>query len=124
MRFLSDEHIPFASVALLRGAGHDVAAVAEGAVGNSDRENIALAIREQRVILTYDRDYGTLVFEQGVPAPPGVVSFRLYSATPEEPAERVLRLLAEPSFSIIGAFVTITRGGERRRSLPGIGSGP
>lgn len=118
MRFLADEHFPSVSIARLRSGGHDVAAVAEGAVGNSDRENIALAIREQRVILTYDRDYGELIFEHGAPSPPGVVFFRLRSASPEEPAERVLRLLADPTVAIVGRLVTVGPDRERWRSLP------
>lgn len=118
MRFLADEYFPFASVARLRSDGHDVAAVAEGAVGNTDRENIQLAIRERRVILTYDRDYGELIFERGAPSPPGVIYFRLPSASPEEPAERVIRLLADPEVVILGRFTAVGPQRERWRVLP------
>lgn len=117
MRFLADEHFPSASVARLRSDGHDVAAVAEGAVGNSDLENIELAIRERRVILTYDRDYGELIFERGAPSPPAVIYFRLRSASLEEPAERVLRLLADPSVVVLGRFVAVGPDSERWRTL-------
>ncbi len=118
MRFLADEHFPRASIERLRSAGHDEAAVAEGAVGNSDRANIAFAIQEQRVILTFDRDYGELIYRLGVPAQQGVILPRLHSPSPEEPAAHVLRLLADPTTAILGKFVTVGRRHDRRRPSP------
>lgn len=116
--FLANEHFPAASVRLLRRDGHDVAFVAEGPVGASDAENLARAVREQRIILTYDRHYGELIFQQGLPAPPGVVYFRLTQPTADEPATVLRDLLADPSSPLEGYFVTVGRNRIRRRPLP------
>ena len=58
MRFLADENVPFASVLRLRGEGHDVQVVPQG---GTDSAILVLARDEQRVLLTFDRDFGRLV---------------------------------------------------------------
>ena len=60
MRFLADEGCDFAVVRTLRTAGHDVVAILEIAPRAEDTEIIDLAIREQRVLLTEDKDLGSL----------------------------------------------------------------
>lgn len=57
IRLLADENVPLASIRLLRTAGWDVAEVVRGA---TDMAALALAAREQRVIVTFDRDFGRL----------------------------------------------------------------
>ena len=51
MRFLADESCDYAAVHALRGAGHDVVAVAEVARGAEDSVVIELARSERRVLL-------------------------------------------------------------------------
>ena len=52
MRFLADESCDFAVVRALRAAGHEVVAVAEGALrGSSDVEVIALAKDNRRILV-------------------------------------------------------------------------
>ncbi|WP_424207345.1 DUF5615 family PIN-like protein [Sulfuricaulis sp.] len=46
MRFLADESCDFAVVRVLRGAGHDVAAVRELSRGAADDVVIEIAVRE------------------------------------------------------------------------------
>jgi predicted nuclease of predicted toxin-antitoxin system len=62
MRFLADESCDFAVVCALRGEGNDVMTVAESALGIEDDEVIALAVREGRIVLTEDKDFGGLVY--------------------------------------------------------------
>jgi len=93
MRFLADENIPLVSIQLLRAAGHDVVSVSENAPGIPDRDVLAWAVRDKLILLTFDRDYGDLLFQQGLVAPHGLVYFRLNPTTPREAAERLLSLL-------------------------------
>ena len=72
MRWLADECVAAPLVALLRTNGHDVLYVAEAAAGLSDADVIVLALREQRLLLTEDKDFGDLVFRRER-AVPGVV---------------------------------------------------
>lgn len=61
MHFLADESCDFAVVRALRQAGHDVTAIAEISPGVPDEEVAALAEREDRILVTEDRDFGRLV---------------------------------------------------------------
>jgi predicted nuclease of predicted toxin-antitoxin system len=68
VRFLLDESVNFPAAAFLQQLGHDVTAIArEYPHGLADREVLALAHREQRILLTNDRGFGDLVFREALP---------------------------------------------------------
>ena len=118
MHILANENIPQASVRRLRQAGHDVAAIIEDSPGISDRDILARAAGEQRYVLTFDRDYGELIYRRGLPPPPGVIYFRFDPLTPTELAEHRLVLLEQPSLSFHGQFNVVERNALRQRPLP------
>jgi predicted nuclease of predicted toxin-antitoxin system len=118
MRFLANENFPLASVNCLRRVGHDIAATIEDTPGAKDPEVLARAVREGRIILTFDKDYGELIYRLGLPPPAGVVYFRFDPVTPEEPAEHLLRLLIVNDMSLEGRFTVAERGHLRQRPLP------
>lgn len=117
-RFLADENFPGSSTHLLRTAGHDVAAIIDDMRGVEDTEVLARAVQEKRIILTFDRDYGELIYGKHLPAPPGVVYFRLDAAPPEEPAQMLLFLLALDVVRLEGKFTTLEERQVRQRPLP------
>jgi predicted nuclease of predicted toxin-antitoxin system len=90
VRWLADECVAAPLVTFLRAQGHDVRYVAETAVGLSDADVMALALREKRLLLTEDKDFGDLVFRRER-AVPGVVLMRVSS---EIPALKTTRLAA------------------------------
>ncbi len=53
MRFLANENFSLKSVRRLREAGHDVGAVIEDSPGAKDRQVLARAVNEQRIVLTF-----------------------------------------------------------------------
>lgn len=116
-RFLADENFPPAGIGLLRSAGHDVAAIREDAASASDPAVLARAVREQRILLTFDRDHGELIFRRSHPAPLGVVYFRLATDDAEAAAVWVLRWLAEEQPPLEGWFTVVSEK-VRRRPLP------
>jgi predicted nuclease of predicted toxin-antitoxin system len=118
MRFLANENFPVMSVRYLRSAGYDVAYGSEDAPGAEDSEVLTRAVREGRIILTFDRDYGELIYRRRMPSPVGVVYFRYFPATPEEPAQDLLRLLSIESISLEGSFTVVERTQLRQRPLP------
>jgi predicted nuclease of predicted toxin-antitoxin system len=69
MRFLANENFPAASVQLLRQSGHDVLYVIEKFPSLDDEVILRRAHDEQRMLITFDRDYGELVFKRRFPAP-------------------------------------------------------
>ena len=117
MRFLANENFPLRSVHVLRADQHDVLTILEGLAGAADDEVLARAVREDRIILTFDRDYGELVFRRGLPTPPGVVYFRFNPATPDEPA-RLLRQVLADQIELIGQFTVLDLRRVRQRPMP------
>ena len=118
MRWLANENMPLASIRRLRVAEHDVAAVIEDAPSSEDAEVLARAVREDRIILTFDRDYGELIYRLRLPSPPGLVYFRFIPSKPEEPSDRLLHLLAKVEVSLEGYFTIVERGQVHQRALP------
>jgi len=118
MLFLANENFPLKSMRILRLEGHDVRAVIEDMPGSRDSEVLERAFREKRVLLTFDRDYGELIFRRRMPAPSGVVYFRFDPLTPEEPAEQIIRLIDLPGIILEGRFTMFERKRVRQRMLP------
>lgn len=82
-RFLADENVPAPVVEQLRDAGHDLTAIAEDSPSVLDEVVLSRAIREDRVLITSDKqDYGNLIFSEGARADCGVILFRLQDMPP------------------------------------------
>jgi predicted nuclease of predicted toxin-antitoxin system len=62
VRFLADESCDFNVVRTLREAGFDVLAVVEVIPRAADDQVIGLAVIEDRILLTEDKDFGQLVY--------------------------------------------------------------
>ena len=77
MRFLEGENFPGEAVRGLRAAGHDVAWVQEVAAGSKDKAVLQRAQDEERVLITFDKDFGELAFRRGLPASSGTILLRL-----------------------------------------------
>lgn len=56
-----------------------------------------MAQREQRIIVTFDKDFGELAFRLGLPASSGIILFRLPPFEPVRLTEIVLRVLESRS---------------------------
>ena len=118
IRLLADENVPKASVVSLRTAGHDVRSIAEDMSGASDRAVLALARSENRYLLTFDRDFGELIYRHGEGAPPGVIYFRFLPRHPEEPAQILGALLQRQEIRLEARLTVVTREQVRQRPLP------
>jgi hypothetical protein len=77
MRFLANENFPGDAVTALRSEAHDVLWVRTENPGSTDKQVLERAIRERRVLLTFDKDFGELAWNTRLPAECGVVLFRL-----------------------------------------------
>ncbi|MBY0112622.1 MAG: DUF5615 family PIN-like protein [Phycisphaerales bacterium] len=94
MRLLANENIPSQVVVGLRGAGHDVFWVRESRPGISDATVLELAAADARLLITFDKDFGELVFRRGQSASQGVVLFRLSLPSPEAAAKSIVAVMA------------------------------
>lgn len=117
MDFLANENFPLFSIRLLRNAGHNVVSVIEETPGAKDEAVLKRAHAENRIILTFDRDYGELIYRHKSLTPDGIVYFRFDPSTPEEPAEILLNVLEKGKVSISGKFTVIERERMRQRTL-------
>lgn len=84
LRLLTNENFPLASVRALRCAGFDVFSGSESLPGAKDDAVLKLAADQGRILLTFDRDYGELVYHHRLPCPPAIVYLRFDPATPTE----------------------------------------
>jgi predicted nuclease of predicted toxin-antitoxin system len=118
LRFLVDENVPLASLLALRAAGHDTSSVREVSPGAADLAVLAVAVEESRIVVTFDRDFGALVFSHGAPPPPGVIYLRFVPSDPEEPYSILSEVLGRAEVELIGRFTVVDRDRVRQRKLP------
>jgi Domain of unknown function (DUF5615) len=117
MRFLANENFPGGAVSALEAAGHDIVWVRTAAPGSTDQDILALAVRENRVVLTFDKDFGELAWRAGLPTSSGVVLFRL-PMPPAVGAGAILAARIGERTDWTGHFPVVEPGRVRRRSLP------
>jgi hypothetical protein len=80
MKFLFDQSADFRLISHLRSLGHDVTAISRNYPHSlADEDVLAIARQEQRILVVADRDFGELIFHQGL-ARAGVLFFRLPGA--------------------------------------------
>ena len=82
MRLLANENFPKEAVEALRKDGHDVNWVRMECPGVSDREVLTVAQTENRIVLTFDKDFGKLAFRSGLHPASGVILFRIKPRSP------------------------------------------
>ena len=116
LRFLADESCDFTIVRALRADGYDVVAVGESMSRSVDALVIEQASREQRILLTEDKDFGWLVFVKAAESA-GVILVR-YPGHARAALGQVLSQLArERADQVRGAF-TVVQPGQIRITHP------
>lgn len=116
MRWLADECVAAPLVASLRALGHDVLYVAEAAAGLNDTDVIALALHEQRLLLTEDKDFGDLVFRRER-AVPGVVLLRIVTEGTTLKTSRLAMAVERYGEDLFGRYLVIEERRFRSRHL-------
>lgn len=61
----------------LQAAGHDVVWIRTAAPGTSDSDVLAWAVREKRILLTFDKDFGELARGSRLPNTCGIILLRV-----------------------------------------------
>ena len=117
MQFLANENFPLDSVHLLRRAGHHVFSISENRPGMKDVDILKRALKDKSIILTFDRDYGELIFKYPKLIPEGLVYFRFEPLTPEMPAVILLKVIKEKSIILLKHYTVLEEDRIRQRSL-------
>ncbi len=116
MRFLADENFPGAAVAALRAAGNDVVWIRTAAPGSSDPEVLAWAARDERILLTFDKDFGELAKASALPAKCGIILLRVPMPRPNNVGPQLAGVIMA-RVDWIGHFSVIEPGRVRMRPL-------
>ncbi len=117
VKLLANENVAADVVAALRGDGHDVAWIKERNRGASDDVVLALALSENRVLLTFDKDFGELAFRLGQTASPGVILLRPRLRSPDH-LVRFARAVLAQAHTWDGHFAVAEEGRLRIVPLP------
>jgi len=64
MKFLADENIPLRAVEKLRQSGVEITSIIEESPGLSDENVLRLSAERKTVLITFDKDLGSLVFKR------------------------------------------------------------
>lgn len=109
MRLVADEGCDFRVVRALRAANHDVLSILESFRGAEDPAVIEIAVREERVLLTEDKDFGQLVYANGAPSS-GVILIRFPNQARSALPQAVVDLVNQEGERLFGAFVVLQPG--------------
>ena len=117
MRLLADENIPLTTVRALRSAGHDVYSATEDDPGAPDRTHIERAIREDRLIVTFDRDFGDAIVRGNQKPMAGVLLLRIIPTSADEITNLLLDLFTRVDITWANHLTVIDTEHVRQRPL-------
>ena len=117
MRWLADECISASLVASLRSAGHDVVFAAEDFQSARDRDLLQFALREHRLLLTEDKDFGDLVFGPALLATTGVILMRIADERSHLAWPRLEAAINRFGENLFGGFLVVEEARFRIRKL-------
>jgi predicted nuclease of predicted toxin-antitoxin system len=119
VKLLADQHISPRTVEFLKSLGHDAVRVSERLPRNApDSAILALALAEDRVVLSQDLDFTGLIAMSGNSAP-SLIVLRLGSPSVEHVNEVLQEILPMMDEAVrIGAIVSVDDGRFRVRRLP------
>ena len=111
MKFLLDQSADFRLIPHLRQLGHDVHVISRNyPPGLPDEDVLAIAREERQILIVADRDFGELIFHQGV-AHAGVIFFRLPGASLQTKIEQLTTALTDYAEELEhGEFLVVTPG--------------
>lgn len=117
--FLADENIPLYVVKQLRKEGYKIISVAEEFAGSSDEEILKLSSRNKWVIITFDKDFGELIYKQKPSKPYGIILLRVTPKSPEYILQLLKWLLLQVNISFEGNFVVMNKDKVRTIKMSG-----
>ena len=119
MRFLADHDVYFQTIQELRHTGHDVVTAKELQMQEADdSELLATAKAMDRIFISRDKDFGTLVFLHALTAP-GVIFLRISPLAVAAVHKVLQRLLQDQPHELLQrSYCVVTVARYRLRQLP------
>jgi len=75
LKFLADENIPYSVVKRLQKEGFDILSVYDVKRGIPDQEVARISSEEDRILITFDKDFGMILFVENLKMP-GLILLR------------------------------------------------
>jgi predicted nuclease of predicted toxin-antitoxin system len=119
MKIVADESVDRQIVDQLRKDGHTVFSVSESEPSIDDKAVLDRANEHVAVLVTADKDFGELVYRQGL-IHQGVVLIRLAGLAPDKKAQIVGSVIRKRESELAFAFSVIGRGTVRIRKGAGL----
>lgn len=114
MRFLIDQDVYFSTLTKLRDWGHDVLTARDIAMERaSDEELLETSIRLERVFITRDKDFGTLVFLKEKLSN-GVILLRMTPSDIEDVHKELSNVLSKYSFQDLKRYFCVVEPSRHR----------
>lgn len=113
--FLANENFPRPSIVLLRQAGIEIRSIQEEFQGITDEQVLQIAKDNNYIILTFDKDYGELVFRYSTGNPPAVIYFREKGQDPLFAGRVLLSMLQMTNTSFDNSFTVVEKDSVRQR---------
>ncbi len=105
MRFLADENISNKIVNALKSKGIDIVSIQELASSLSDETVLATASMQNRILITFDADFGELVFKRKLKTK-GIILLKFVPKSSQHTLETIATVLATQA-KIEGHFLII-----------------
>lgn len=102
-----DENIGKTTAEILRKDRNDVVSVSEDYRGQADEAILKIAVKSKRIIVTLDKDFGTLVHLHSRKHT-GVILLRLDDESPKNIYKILKSILKQPSKNLKGKFIVAT----------------
>ena len=111
---MSKERLKMETKEALRNDGYDLLWIREYRRGITDEEIVRLSMSENRIILTFDKDFGELIYRVRMNTP-GVILARIPNN--QICKDRILEFLKKHGDKLRGYFTVLTENRTRRRRL-------
>lgn len=119
-RYLANENFPLGFAQWLIAQGDEVVHASQEMSGVPDPVILQTALARNRILLTFDQDFGELVFRHRHPPAPGIVLFRLHQLSPGEMISSLERFFAaKPT---LRGFFTVVHAAHFRQIALTVGS--
>lgn len=117
MKFLIDENVGQSVIKYLEREGYDIiVATSDEFKGREDLTLLDYAFRENRILITNDKDFGYLIFHQKLPTR-GIILFRFTEESPSFKIAALETMLSKEAFQILNHFIVASEDKIRSRPL-------
>jgi predicted nuclease of predicted toxin-antitoxin system len=116
LKLLADENIPSSVCARLVREGFDIVSVAETHCGAKDEEVIRKAKEEERILLTFDKDFSELVFKEKISSK-GVILLRFPPKSADFIFEKLKDLFSRKEIEFENNFLVVEEDRVRIRKI-------